>query len=133
MPRTFENVKMDEHGFREWAASTEGNVYSIFEVWMRYHTGVVHLSVSFDWMACKDIHKWNERGFWETVEKLPAWFKRWVQEVGTGPYKTWKKGSVAELADASGLGPDAGNSVRVQVSPESLGVRDGGPEGWAKV
>ena len=72
----------DDTGFAAWAGPRTGNVYTMFEVYLRYHTGKI-VTVSYDWMACDGVHS-REGGAWRTSQKLPRWFKKWVQENGKG-------------------------------------------------
>lgn len=83
-----DNIVDDSESFFEWVRDKHGNVYGLFEIYLCGRFGHTDVTVSFDWMAFLPKHESSEGCGWRSYQRLPKWFKQWVQKNATGPYRT---------------------------------------------
>ena len=78
---------ISEKRFLEWVRERSGNVYQLLEDFIKATYPTVHITVGPGWLAWEPKLEWVDH-CWNTYEKLPAWFRRWISENATGKFKT---------------------------------------------
>lgn len=77
----------DSDEFISWVDGRSGNVFLLLQDFLGWHQSAL-VFVAIDWLAYEPKHQY-ENGKWKTREKLPKWFQAWVEENGTGEFKTY--------------------------------------------